>query len=893
MSDSDGNFVETLADEFAERLRRGETPSVSDYIDAYPECADDIRKLFPPIQMIEQLAIRREQHRVARKAGKRHYPDPKRLGEYRIVRRIGQGGMGVVYEAVHETLDRRVAVKMLPPHMAASDRYVARFVREAKAAARLHHTNIVPVFGVGEDDGTHFYVMQLIDGKGLDETGAADGHLESAHFRHVAEIGVKVARALEYAHQHGVLHRDVKPANILIDEAEDVWVTDFGLARVADAGNVTASGDVVGTLRYMPPESFQGKCDCRSDVYGLGATLFELLAGRPAFEDEHRSTLLRRIMDEEPPRLQSLVASVPSDLETIVCKAMEKEPDARYQTAGDLADDLQRFLDDCPIQARRITAWYRLRRWSRRNPALATLSATSALLLIAVTLLSTFGYLQLRWAYHRVDQALDEANVAKDEAEDERDRARLEYARAEANLSVAMRAFDKISDKLASRDLPQSVRYDMEDQAALRLTSGLSTADVEVVESLLAFYDEFAANNAAQGVVDSATAKVHRRIGDICSRLGQYERAATAYRQALHQLDRDADSNISSDEPLFRVRTWNALGTACLSLGDFNESQQAHEHALQWLQAHESSSSEADFRFELARTLSHLVGTKATAFAHRQSRRGPRRPRQDPEVVSPPAIQAEFDQAVTILKELVESNRLNDDYRLALARCHRSILPVAWASGNNDLAATSKSAAIEVLRELVSDAPETEQFVFELADTLAMTPYTDARTPASEADVAGLQESIGLSTDLHDQFPTAHNFTILLATTHQKIGSHFMATRSWGGAENHLRKAAIQFESLSDSSPQNPLYQVSLARTRWELAESLRRQDSSHAAREVLERAITDYRTFRETKVGQRSSLGLLVGLHRQLARTLEQLGEEELAAEASLRADQLRETGS
>jgi serine/threonine protein kinase len=168
-TDSEDALLEALGDEFAQRLRRGESPSISKYADANPKFADEIRELLPSILMMEQLAMGRERQRVAKKTN--HVAschDPERLGDYAIVRRIGQGGMGIVYEAVHQSLDRRVAVKVLPPQLSASQRHVARFVREAKAAARLHHTNIVPVFGVGEDKGTHFYVMQLIDGRGLD-----------------------------------------------------------------------------------------------------------------------------------------------------------------------------------------------------------------------------------------------------------------------------------------------------------------------------------------------------------------------------------------------------------------------------------------------------------------------------------------------------------------------------------------------------------------------------------------------------------------------------------------------------------------------------------------------------------------------------------------------------
>ncbi len=169
-------------------------------------------------------------------------------------------------------------------------------------------------------------------------------------FRSVARIGLQVAEALEYANRQGVLHRDVKPSNLLLDPKGNVWVADFGLAKAADAEDLTHSGDIVGTVRYMAPERFAGKCDARSDVYALGLTLYELLALRPAYAAADRHELMRRVMNEEPERLRSLVPHLPRDLETVVHKAIDREPARRYATAAALAEDLQRFLDDRPIR---------------------------------------------------------------------------------------------------------------------------------------------------------------------------------------------------------------------------------------------------------------------------------------------------------------------------------------------------------------------------------------------------------------------------------------------------------------------------------------------------------------------------------------------------------------
>ena len=373
--------VELLAEEFLDRFRRGDRPNVSEYADRYPKLADQIRRLFPALVVLEQVGAPANPHvESSVPAGL------TQLGEYRILREIGRGGMGVVFEAVQESLGRQVALKVLPPALC-RDKYLERFQREAKAAARLHHTNIVPVFGVGADVGMHFYVMQFIDGRGLDsvlhqvrrlrsgtlcqpaglssddhglsslaqgllsgnfahsmpetdhgnssQTPSIDAdppvstHSKDPYYRAVAQIGRQVAEALHHAHSQGVMHRDVKPSNLLLESSGTVWVADFGLAKADDSEDLTDTGDLVGTLRYMAPERFQGRCDARSDVYGLGVTLFELCALRPAFDAPARLRLMDQVARGATPRLHQLAPGLPPDLAMVVGKAMAKAPPDR------------------------------------------------------------------------------------------------------------------------------------------------------------------------------------------------------------------------------------------------------------------------------------------------------------------------------------------------------------------------------------------------------------------------------------------------------------------------------------------------------------------------------------------------------------------------------------
>ncbi len=452
MSDASSEFdpVEKLVDSFLQRYRRGERPSLSEYTRRHPELADQIRELFPALVVVEELGSIGD---LAGPAPKQHTPSvPQQLGEYRIVREIGRGGMGIVYEAVQGSLGRQVALKVLPFHGLMNPVHLERFRREARAAARLHHTNIVPVYGVGEHAGIHYYAMQFIHGQGLNDvleevrrlrknkgasppvqsvsasvaesllsgqfvgkapvvppaactmTGTAlaqtpqedartapppnssqlSSQPEARYFRQVAQIGVQVAEALGYAHGEGVLHRDIKPSNLLMDIHGRVWVTDFGLAKTDESEEVTDPGDIVGTLCYMAPERLQGRADARSDVYGLGITLFEMATLRAAFADMQRGQLINKVTHEEPPRPRKLDRKIPHDLETIILKAIAKEPAQRYPTAAALADDLRRFVADRPIRARRAPLWERLWRWCRRNPAWAGLSGSVVGLVLVI-----------------------------------------------------------------------------------------------------------------------------------------------------------------------------------------------------------------------------------------------------------------------------------------------------------------------------------------------------------------------------------------------------------------------------------------------------------------------------------------------------------------------------
>ena len=383
-----------LADDFAARYRAGERPALQDYVDRYPELADDIRELLPAMVEIEQVKEDRDEATEPRAPAT---PVIQQLGDFRIIREVGKGGMGIVYEAEQVSLGRHVALKVLPRSMLIDVMAKRRFEREAKSAAKLHHTNIVPVFGVGQHDGVHYFAMQFIkgqplnkvlyelksrrqpgafgaepaglqpsshvEGRGLEltvtlaeglRTGRFPGKDESQavcdqdmkppgpdpssssspgtgqsrtmaqgydselgsqsnakYFRSVARLGMQLADALEYAHKQGIVHRDIKPSNLLLDTQGTIWITDFGLAKSEGTGELTTPGELLGTLRYMAPERFQGQADPRSDVFSLGLTLYEMVTLHPAFEYAERAQLVERMLHSEPPMPRSSIAEFP------------------------------------------------------------------------------------------------------------------------------------------------------------------------------------------------------------------------------------------------------------------------------------------------------------------------------------------------------------------------------------------------------------------------------------------------------------------------------------------------------------------------------------------------------------------------------------------------------
>ena len=542
------------------------------------------------------------------------------LGDFRILRTLGRGGMGVVYEAEQLSLGRRVALKVLPFAAMLSEQRLTRFQNEARAAATLSHPHIVTVFAVGVDRGVHYYAMELIRGPSVAEViqelrgpvkDNQESHLDGdvsdsiltsvrrasqrmaaaatedygpdvvipdeaaadtvqhaqaadtagsilsddgtgqrgAHFRAVARIGIQAAEALDHAHQNGIVHRDIKPANLLLDATGHTWVTDFGLARIESDPAVTMTGDLFGTLRYMSPEQILSKrvvLDHRTDIYSLGLTLYELLILKPAFAQQEREELFRAIAFEEPTAPRRLNASIPVDLETIVLKAVQKNPADRYATAQDLADDLQRFLDDKPIRARRPTLAQRAGKWTRRNPAAMWATIIVLLVLLTASVIASMV-------------VVNERNIAQEQrllAE-----RRTQFARQVVDDMYRDVARDWLADEPMLQDIQE-----------------------QFLQKALTFYEELTSDGVSSSENQRELAHTLHSMASMYTRQSRWQEAENAHRRALDIYRRQADLTPSLDR---LISLANSQAGLVVTLNDQRRFVEAERFATECIELHE------------------------------------------------------------------------------------------------------------------------------------------------------------------------------------------------------------------------------------------------------------------------------------------------------------------
>jgi len=974
------NPVEVLAEEFAQRIRSGEHPSISDYVKRYPDHAEQIESLFPSIAMMEQLKQQKRESQDQRSVAVKTPADmPKQLGDFRVLREIGRGGMGIVYEAWQQSLARRVALKVLPTEgIGRSEKQIERFLREAKAAGRLHHTNIVPVFGVGQHGGIYFYVMQLIEGYGLDalieyhqlqqdpamaetddemvmvntevstanpHTAAVtrwttdktqthqpdgkaspeltspvfpddaassassplalvtdpEGHLQLGWIQ-IANIGIQVADAVHYAHRHGILHRDIKPANLLLDQEHNVWITDFGLAKAAENNNLTQTGDVVGTLRYMAPEQFEGTSNAVSEVYSLGITLHELATLQPAFGQESRMELIRQIMEGSVPSLRNVRPDIPRDLETILQKATAREASERYATAQDLAADLQRFRDDRPILARRSTPLQKIRHWSRRNRALAISVSAAVCLLVVATITASFGYLWTSRAYSSLTAQQKMTKDAEKEALIQRDKAREQSEHAQHNLEVAMEALERIFASVGQTQASEQLA-DFDDQqswVSMPQAQPVTPKEAQLLKDMLSFYDQFIASNADDTTLQVKRADAQQRVGKIQLLLGKTKLAESAYRQAL-QTYRQLHEEFPDNEtyPLQAIAIKSELGMLCRTDGRLLDSVNHQREALEFLdKLSKPIRQTAAARFRRARIYNLLGLPPQRGSRHKTSDPGMAAKMLDNILQEMGSSRVDlYLRSEQILDNLIRQYPKNANYKIEKVRGltnmmrvsnRPKILPDPWILWND---------AKDIVKQLLAEQPDNANYQYEFA-LLFVQKLQPGRKQIPLNKIRGrLEEAITICDQLYRRYRHVPEYTKLLAQALYNRAEFEVRYTKLRSEPDRLLMAVKLFresidyqQSLASQFPDVLQYQIRLNQSSHRLSETYERLGRIEDAQAVLELNIKEFDLYLDEHPQFEDARRILVYDYELLATLLDRNGQSRFAQVARDKAQKLRD---
>ncbi len=575
-------LVELVHADLELRRRAGEPVRVEDYLERYPELARDAAVAGE--LMARDAELRGRASRT--EPDDRGRAEPLRtLGRFELREVVGRGTFGTVYRARDTELDRVVAVKVPGPGHLDGEKEAARFLREARHAARLRHPGIVPVHEVGRIDGTCFLVSEFIEGTTLAERRAR-GPLAP---RETAWIVARVADALGHAHGQGIIHRDIKPSNILLDSREDPYLTDFGLARHVDAdATASADGRIRGTPAYMAPELVSAgdvRADVRGDIYSLGVVLYELLTGEVPFRGSLRMVLMQ-VLEEEPRPPRRCDESIPRDLETICLKAMDKEPSRRYPSAAAMADDLRRFLDDRPVRARPLGPAARALRWCRRRPRIAALAAATAL-----------AVLGMAWQWWRAEVHLAEATrqhrrylgVLSSSGQVTASMLRIvdaqddtgsidEHARLRASLEQMNRKIALIREDPEARP---ALALACEQAGILMRRSGLTDAAIRSARQAAEAWDEHVSRNPDHTEALSGAAAAYCRLaGAFGEDLPAGERARLLERAG--ELYRAAGARLGSRHPPATRLGWRGRMNECSRMGRLARGLGRNDEAIAW-----------------------------------------------------------------------------------------------------------------------------------------------------------------------------------------------------------------------------------------------------------------------------------------------------------------------
>ncbi len=759
-----------------ERLARrqcGEEASLKEYRRRFPEVeiAEDQPESALPMVSQSSRDVRLAETLSTGRPGGESVPgiEQQEFGNYESLEEIGRGGMGVVYRARQRTADRTVALKVIrrdrleqlprDTHSSALE----RFRHEAQAAARLEHENIVTVYEVGEVDDQPFFSMRYVEGRSLAEI-LREGPMEN---RRAAAYLEPVARAVHEAHSQGILHRDLKPQNILVDKKTDrALVADFGLAKLTEGGEeLTRAGEIMGTPSYMSPEQAKdsARVAAETDVYALGATLYHVLTARPPFQAATPLETLRQVIDEEAAPPRQLNPSIDRDLETICLKCLQKEPSRRYDSAHALADDLRRYIQGEPIQARPIGTLGRVWRWCRRKPAMATAVGLAATFFVVGSVVSTVLLFETRAALKQSEEDFDSAQEAVD------------YF------------FTVFSEEgLLNEPGMQPLRRDL-------LTRARD------------YYQKFLSRRANDRTIRDKVALAHYRAGVLTEMIDSPELALRSYRRALEMQKRLVSERPGDRECLKNLgKTWTTIGAALSRQGKLDEARTAHQEAIKVRTqlVGKGGSAEIEPRRTLANSHMNLgiiemnlgISAESEEERHRQFEKA----------------RQQLEKAQEVRKQVSDSPETRRD----LAKGHYNLACLAWAEGELEDARKSFNGAIDVFTKLLEEDRTVLDNLRDLATCYRL--LGDLKCELGDPDAArGPYEKALEQTDILVRAnPAVPRYQQQLASLHMNLGQLECD-------QDHLQKARERFQAARDilqplaaRYPDRPKYRDLLEKTR-------------------------------------------------------------------------------
>jgi len=847
MASSLDSVLGEVVEEITQRLQGGEDVDIDAFIERHPKLKVELCRLAPMLREMAQMAHPSDPlfdagftSGTMAEAGN----EGRILDDFRVLRQVGRGGMGIVYEANQISLGRRVALKVLPLAAAMDPRALKRFQVEAQAAALLQHPRIVPVYAVGSIGDVPYYVMQFIDGaslaelvvemrrlEGLTEGGSLyrrrsegvsqlarqllsgrfgppdanelesqegspptnntasstvpepllDGASKGRDYpRTVAALGVQAAEALDSAHGQAVVHRDVKPANLLLDRQGVLWVTDFGLARIPGDVGLTLSGDMMGTLRYMSPEQAEGRqtlVDRRTDIYALGATLYELLTLRPAVPGCARRDVVRQIVEEDPVSIRRLNPAVPGDLATVVAKAMNKNPADRYETAQLFADDLKRFLEGRSITARPTGPVERIWRWCRRRPLPAALVGCLFASLVA-------GIAGVAWSWREAvyqKNLLTQANTA----------LRVASARERGSRKQAQLRFDLARDAVEQYYSVASEEMMPEQPQMMPLRNRL-------LGTALEFYRRLQATIEAQPQdlrSRADLAAVSRRIGQIAIDVGDRKSGLEALARSCSLLEQIVQENPRSEGVKAELASClEQLGKLELyTTGREADGRRSLERALE---IHEELLSQQpnDDRHPLA--VAETIGAI-----------GYERARQGQIYWGLRALQRERD----MLERFATAHPANLDYQSRLARACSRLGHIQACAGLFAAAVASQRRAAEIFESLMSERPATHDFRRRFGQAITDLGRTHSNAGRVAEAITYLERGVSTLEALTTEVPSVPSYRRALAESLNVRGASFIKLRRQEEALESLTRARTLLDRLHADYPDFLPYQSDLA----------------------------------------------------------------------------------